>query len=202
VSRRLRASALLAFALPAAAAAQGVRERAFAWAQGDFRAPLVCVIGGASRQALRRVRIVPAPASALPSLRVALYDLEAPPGTSCAGVSSPQEPNVIGTLELVHEGRNRPDTGEVDFRNALKRDGGFEFRIRSGRLRIGAAADPSDTLASPAYAGGRAFLRTVAPGSDEARRLAAFGALRAFRLELEAEGAPSLGFDLVELPSR
>lgn len=198
--RRGCALALLAFALPAAAAAQGLRDLAFAWAQGDFRAPLVCVIDGASRQALRRVRIHPAPRGALPSIRLTFYDLEAPAGTACSGVSSREEPNVIGSLVLTFEGRSQPDTGEVDFRNAMRRDGGFTFRIESGRLNVGPAGDPVASLPGSDYAGGRARFRSAEPGSDAARRLASFGAQRQLQLELEAPGAPPLAFDLILLP--
>lgn len=199
--RRWAAAALLA-ALPGPAHAEGVRELAYAWARGDFRAPLACVIDGASRQALRRVRIHPAPRGALPAVRVSLYDLEAPPSTRCAGLANAEEPNVIGVVQLVFEGRSRPDTGEVDFRNALRRDGGFTFRIEQGKLRIGGAGEAASGLASHDYAGGSARILTIPPGSDGARRLATFGPHRQLRLELEAPGAPALAFDLVALPTR
>src|SRR4030095_14807050 len=143
VSRRcipLLACLLCAAVLPRAAAAQGLRDRVLAWPQGDFRAPLVCVLDGNPRQALRRVRIHPAPRTALPSVRITFQDLEAPPGTACGGVSYQDEPNVIGALDLVFEGRNQPDTGELAVRHALRRDGGFSFKIRGGRLRIGPAS--------------------------------------------------------------
>lgn len=193
---------LLACALPAPAAAQGLRDLAFGWVLGDFRAPLVCVIDGASRQALRRVRVHPAPRGALPSVRITFYDLEAPPGATCGGVSSAEEPNVTGGLVLVFEGRSQPDTGEVDFRNAMRRDGGFTFRIESGRLNVGPAGAPLASLATNDYAGGSARFRSAEPGSDAARRLAGFGAQRQLQLELEAPGAPSLAFDLMVLPAR
>jgi hypothetical protein len=198
--RRWAAAALLACALPGPAPAQGLRELAYAWAQGDFRAPLACVVDGASRQALRRVRIHPAPRGALPAVRVTVYDLEAPPGTRCSGLANAEEPNVIGVVELVFEGRSRPDTGEVDFRNALRRDGGFAFRIEQGKLRVGAADAPAGALASHDYGGGSARISAVPPGSDAARRLAAFGGRRQLHLELAAPGAPALVFDLVDLP--
>jgi len=201
-ARRWCACVLLACALPAPAAAQSLRDLVYTWVQGDFRAPLACVIDGASRQALRRVRIHPAPRGALPSVRLTFHALEAPPGTSCAGVTSREEPNVAGGLVLVFEGRSQPDTGEVDFRNAMRRDGGFAFRIESGRLRVGPAGQPADSLPSADYAGGAARVRSPLPGSDAARRLAGFGAHRQLELELEAPGAPTLSFDLIELPSR
>jgi hypothetical protein len=201
-ARHWWAAALLGCALPAAAGAQSLRDLVFVWAQGDFRSPLACVIDGASRQALRRVRIHPAPRGALPSVRVTFHDLEAPPGTTCSSVTRREEPNVAGGLVLVFEGRSQPDTGEVDFRNAMRREGGFVFRIESGRLRIGPAGEPADARPSRDYAGGVARLHSPAPGSDAARRLACFGALRQLELELEAPGAPSLALDLMELPPR
>jgi hypothetical protein len=169
--------------------------------QGDFRAPLICVIDGVSRQALRRVRVHPSPRGALPSVRITFYDLEAPAGTSCGGVSSREEPNVAGVL-LAFDGRSKPDTGEVDFRNAMRRDGGFTFRIESGKLNVGPAGDPVASLPSSDYAGGTARFHTAPPGSDAARRLSGFGAQRQLQLEVEAPGAPSLAFDLIELPRR
>jgi hypothetical protein len=199
---RWAAAALLACALPAPALAQGLHELVYAWAQGDFRAPLACVVDGASRQALRRVRIHSAPRGALPAVRVTLFDLEAPPGTRCSGLASAEEPNALGTLELVLDGRSRADTGEVDFRNALRRDGGFGFRIQKGSLRVGPAGEPTNGLASHDYAGGTARIVNVPPGSDAAKRLAAFGAHRQLQLELSSPGAPPLSFDLVELPPR
>ena len=198
----LRALCLAACALPAAASAQGLRDRAFLWVLGDFRAPLVCVVEGTPRQALRRVRTYVTPHSARPSVRVQFYDLEAPLGTSCGGVSSQLEPNVIGAIELVFQGRTRPDTGELDFRNALRRDGGFDFPIAQGRVRVGPAGVPKEDLATVDYTGGTARIESVPPGSDTARRLASFHADRQLRMELTADGVAKLVFELVELPPR
>jgi hypothetical protein len=198
-----RLAVLLACALAKPAAAQGVRDLALAWVQGDFRAPLVCIVDGVPRQALRRVLIHPGPRSAArPSVRVSFYDLEAPPGTSCSGIAGEPEPNVIGALELVFDGRSRPDTGEVDFRNALRRDGGFTFKVESGRLRVGPVVDGEAALRSVDFEDGRARIGSVAPASDAARRLASFGNHRQLRLELHRDGAPPLAFDLIELPPR
>jgi hypothetical protein len=206
VRRRARTGLLpLAFgaALAAAAASQGVRELAFAFVQGDFRAPLTCVVDEAPRQALRRVRIHPGPQhSARPSLRITFYDLEAPAGTRCSSISGQSEPNVIGTLALVWDARTRPDTGEVDFRNQLRREGGFDFKIDSGRLRLGDVEAGKDGERVVDFAGGVARVEPVVPGSDAARRLASFGGHRRLGLSLTAPDAPRLAFDLVELPPR
>jgi hypothetical protein len=196
------ATVLLACALPLGAAAQGLRDLALSWTQGDFRAPLVCVLDGVPRQALRRVRIHPGPRGALPSARITFYDLEAPPATTCGGLTSGVEPNVIGVLELAFDGRSRPDTGPVDFRNALRREGGFDFRIAAGQLRIGPAGEAVDGFLAHDYSGGTAHVRSVAPGSDAERRLAPYFPRRMLTLELEAKDAPPLRFELAELPPR
>lgn len=201
---RLLSGALLPLLLGVAPAAhaQGVRELAFAWAEGDYRAPLTCTVEGVPRQALRRVLIVPRPRrAARPGVRLTFFDLEPPPGTHCSSVSGAEEPNLIGALELVWNGRTRPDTGPVDFRNLLRRDGGFDFGIETGRLRI----VPTHEASAPRlvdYAGGSARLEVARPGSDAARRLSAFGGSRHRVLRLEAADAPPLLFDLTDLPGR
>lgn len=190
----------LAPALAVAAAGQGVRELAFAWVQGDFRAPLTCLVESAPRQALRRVRIQPGPRQAArPTVRVTVFDLEAPAGTRCTSISGQAEPNVIGTLELVWDARTRPDTGEVDFRNTLRREGGFDFKIDAGRLRVGAVEAGKAGERVLDFAGGAARFEPVVPGSDAARRLTGFGGHRQLVLTIAAPDAPRLAFDLVEL---
>jgi hypothetical protein len=179
-----------------------VRELAFSWAEGDYRSPLTCTIEDIPRQALRRIVITPRKRQAArPGVRLTFFDLEAPLGTRCSSVSGANEPNLTGFLELVWDGRTRPDTGEVDFRNTLRREGGFDFLIETGRLRItpteaGAEARIVD------FAGGSARLEAVRRGSDAARRLAAFGGQAHKVLRLEAAGAPALLFDLAVLPER
>ena len=192
---------LVAAGLSAPASSQGVRELALAWAQGDYRAPLVCVLDGTAREALRRVRIQPGrPTDAPSALRLTFHDLAAPPGIACASVSGAPEPNVVGVLELAFDGRSRPDTGEVDFRNALRREGGFRFRVTAGHVRVGAAGTPTDQLADVDFAGGTVEIRSIPPASDAARRLAAFGSDRQRELRLTAAEAQPLAFELVELP--
>lgn len=188
--------------IPAPASGEGLRELAVAWAQGDYRAPIVCVLDGQAREALRRVRIHPGRPGELPStFRLTFHDLDAPAGISCSGVTGASEPNLVGELELAFDGRSRPDTGEVDFRNALRREGGFRFRVKSGHLRLGAPGAPLAELEDVDFAGGTAEVRSVPPGSDAARHLALFGAERQRALKLSAVGGPSLAFDLVELPA-
>jgi hypothetical protein len=195
--------ALVASVLAVRADAQGVRELAFAWVQGDFRARLTCTVEGAPRQALRRVRVHPGPREAArPTQRVTFFDLEAPAGTRCASVSGQAEPNVAGALELVWDARTRPDTGEVDFRNTLRREGGFTFKVESGSLRVGPSEVGKAGGRVVDFAGGTARFERVVPGSDAARRTAAFGGHRQLLLRVEAPGVSPLAFDLVELTPR
>jgi hypothetical protein len=109
---------------------------------------------------------------------------------------------VLGALDLVFDGRSRPDTGEVDFRNTLRREGGFRFGVEAGRLRIGPVAGGDEALESIDFAGRSVRISSVPAGSDAARRLASFGGQRQFQLELEMENGPPLRFELVELPAR
>lgn len=203
MSARARLGALVLLpGLAFGASAQGVRELAFAFVQGDFRAPLTCRVDDTPRQALRRVRIQPGSAQAArPTLRLTFFDLEAPPGTRCTSIAGEPEPNLVGTLQLVWDARTRPDTGELDFRNTLRREGGFEFKVEAGRLRIGEAGAGVGARVVD-FAGGVARVEPVAPGSDAARRLAAFRAKRGLVLAVAPPGAAPLAFDLVELPSR
>jgi hypothetical protein len=203
-TRPARAAAwlLAAAGIPALAAGQELRDLALAWVLGDYRAPLVCVLDGTAHQALRRVRIHPGRSSDRPSVLLTFRDLDAPSGISCPGMSGQPEPNVVGALELVFDGRSRPDTGEVDFRNALRREGGFSFRVAAGRLRIGTAGAALAELENVDFAGGSAEIRSVPPGSDTARRLAAFGGERQRELKVTAASGKELAFELVELPRR
>lgn len=203
-ARSLLACLFVAAAAAAPASAQGLRELVAAWALGDYRGPLFCVVDGAAREALRRVRIQPPrPVDPPGTLRVTFHDLEAPAGISCSTLSGERERNVVGVLQLAFDGRDRPDTGEVDFRNTLRREGGFGYRITGGVLRVvelGAGADASPEPVD--FAGGTAEIREVPPGSDAARRLAVFGSARERTLRLISAGGLELVFDLVELPRR
>ena len=202
---RRRRWALLGILLPATAPAwaQGVRELALAWVQGDFRAPLACVVDGVPREALRRVRIHAAPAQApRPAALVTFFDLDAPAGTHCTSMSGGAEPNVLGTLELVWEARSHADTGQVDFRNTLRREGGFDFKVESGRLRVGPTEDGVAGQHTIDFAGCTARVAGVAAGSDAARRLESFGGHRQLLLKVEAPGQAPLAFELTELAPR
>jgi len=174
---------------------------ALAWAQGDFRSPLICELDKTPRRALRRIRISAGPrASHRPMDRLVFYDLEAPTETRCHNETGRVEPNIVGTLSIVHESRNdRPDLAEHDFAQELRRTGGFSFRVASGLLRIGEPGAPREELETVDFKGGSLTLRTVKRGSDAYRRLADLPALRKLGMELVAPDATRVELDLVQL---
>ena len=193
--------ALAVLAWPALLRAQArptLADLALLWIQGDYRAPIVCEIAGSAHVALRRVRITEGPRRVTrPTARVIFFDLEAPPDTQCTDPTGGEEPNVVGQLVLAFESGHavRSDTADYDFRSALRREGGFEFEIKAGRLRVG---PPDGELVEHDLGGGTARVTTIRRGSDGFRHLAEFGPRRKLRLEVEAEGAPTLAFDLVQ----
>jgi hypothetical protein len=175
---------------------------ALEWTRGDFRSPLVCEIDGAPRLGLRRVTIEPGPATLeRPAAHVRFFDLEVPAGTHCGTETEKDVPNVIGTLALVHRARSRPDTAARDFASTLRREGGFEYEIVSGRLDLQAAHDPGAARRVD-FRGGRAFVAEVKRGTDAWRRLAEYPVPRKLTLRVEAPDGTSLALDLVELPPR
>jgi len=202
--------AFLILLLPAAGLAQpqggrspGLNELALEWTRGEYRAPLICEIDGVPYRALRRVLVSPGPRrSRTPMNRLTLFDLEAPEGTRCHDEMGVVHPNAIGSLGLVLEVRSRPDTARRDFDAALRKEGGFEFQIRAGRLRMGAPGEPTTTLREVDFSGGTADIRKVERGSDAFRRLAEFGQRRKLGLVLEAPDGTRLSLDLVQFGLR
>jgi hypothetical protein len=203
---RLAGACLLALAIgpPCAAqtAAPDLGRLVLEWARGDFRSPLVCEIDGAPRLGLRRVTIAPGPPTLeRPAAHLRFFDLEVPDGTRCGTETEKEVPNAIGTLALAHRGRSRPDTAAHDFAATLRREGGFEFEIVSGRLDLQPAHDPAASRRVD-FRGGRAYLAEVKRGTDAWRRLAEYPVLRKRTLRVEAPDGSSLALDLVELPPR
>jgi len=205
-----RAFAFLTLLLPAAAFAQapggprpGLNELALEWTRGEYRAPLICEIEGVPYRALRRILVTPGPREARPPvIRLALFDLEAPEGTRCHDERGGEQPNAIGSLALLLEVRARPDTAQREFDLALRKEGGFEFQIRAGRLRLGEPGAAASTLREVDFSGGTADIRKVDRGSDAYRRLAEFGQRRKLSLVLEAPDGTRLSFDLVQFRLR
>ncbi|MDP6540943.1 MAG: hypothetical protein QF410_15465 [Planctomycetota bacterium] len=201
----MRSPGLLAILLllPLAGAAQGVpggmSTLALLWAQGNYRAPMICEIEGQPRRALRRLVIRTGPRTATRALdRLTLFDLEAPEATRCYGEAGNDQPNLIGSLTLVYDGRDDPDLAKRDFEDRLRREGGFTFRIFAGRLRIGAPGAPAESLETVDFKDGTVTLEAVRRGSDAFRRLAEFGPRDKRVLHLAAPDGRRWSLDLVE----
>ena len=196
--------------LPAAALGQapsgpgpGMNELALEWIRGEYRAPMICEIEGVPYRALRRIMVGPGPRGArTPMNRLTLFDLEAPEGTRCHDETGGAQPNAIGSLALLLDVRARPDTAQRDFQLALRKDGGFEFDIPTGKLRIGTSGDAASPLREVDFREGTAEIRKIERGSDAYRRLAEFGDRRKLSLQLEAPDGTRLSFDLVQFGLR
>jgi hypothetical protein len=134
--------------------------------------------------------------------RLAFFDLEAPEGTRCHDELGGEQPNAIGSVALVLDARARPDTAQRDFKLALRKEGGFEFQIRAGRLRLGPPGEAVSALREVDFSGGTADIRKVDRGSDAFRRLVEFGERRKLSLVLEAPDGTRLSFDLVQFGLR
>jgi hypothetical protein len=193
---------LFAFGGAAAASAQDLNAHALAWARGDYRAPLVCRVGGEHRRVLRRLLIRPKPErDGRPANQLLLFDLEPPPDATCTEESGGEAPNVRGRLEVALDAPSRVDVARHDFDLALRRDGGFDFAIQSGVLEIapvgaGAPARRVD------FRGGVARLRRIERGSDAGRRLAEFADRRLLSLELASPRGERLSFEMFQLEAR
>jgi len=173
---------------------------ALQWTRGSWRAPLVCTIDGSAHRGLRRMLVSPGPRDARPpTFQLRIFDLEIPPGTRCTDATGRSQPNAEGTLYFHLEATSRPDIAQHDFQTLLRREGGFEFRIRRGRLRL--ADDLLDTPgASPRivdFRGGTARFALVKRGMDAHRRLADFADHRLMTLVLESPDGVRLDLDLV-----
>jgi hypothetical protein len=197
--RRARAACLaLAFVLAAASAAlaQGPDLNALAleWLSADWAAPLVCEIAGRPVRGVRRMRVAPDRRhGSHPMGEMRFFDLAAPDATRCTGELGADEPEVRGALLFRLERPSRPDVAMRDFEQALRRDGGFDFSIESGRLqiqRVGGAEAPR----AVDFAGGTLRTRLVRPGSDAARLLAEFPQPRKLTFEIEARDGTRLRF--------
>jgi hypothetical protein len=175
---------------------------ALAWARGRYVAPMVCQVDGAPVRAMRHVQIAPTPPQATErGMRVLFPDPEARGATRCFSELGGDEPVIEGSLVLGRSGRSRPDTAERDFQTALSREGGFDYEVRSGRLRL-TGWEPGATPREVEFAKGTARVRRVLAGADAARVLAGLAGERALTLELESPDGVKLFFPLMQLPER
>ncbi len=178
--------------------APDVNLLALGWSRGDYRAPLICEMEGSPHRGLRRVLISPGPRHARPATnRMVLYDLEVPPETRCYKETGEVEPNAIGTLYFHFPSISRTDTAQRDFQQTLRREGGFDFQVKSGKLRVGDAGLAPEGLPEVDFRGAKARIATVKRGTDAWRRLSSFSGQRKLTLSLEARDGTRLDLDLV-----
>lgn len=206
-ARRLAGAGLaIALGLASAAPAQQLDERALSlrFAQGIWRAPLVCQLpDGSNHQALRRLLVKPGPRAARQPLdQLTFFDLQAPPGTRCQTAEGHDEPNILGTLRLTSDARTEGTTGDRDLRETLRREGAVVLQVSHGALKLLPPGGPDSAAHLVDFAGGTARFEPVRRGSDSFRRLAEYGEHRKLALRLTAPDGTALSFDLVDLGGR
>jgi hypothetical protein len=172
-----------------------LNQRALAWSQGEYVAPLVCEFPHGVRRGVRKLRVLPGPSHVRPpSNKLSFPGMELPEGTRCTSDTGAPQPNVTGALLFQLPSISRPDIADHEFSEALERDGGFTFKIRAGTLQI--AGEPHE------FEGGSARFTLVRPGTDAYRRLLDVPALRKLELHLEAPDGAILVLDLAQTPGR
>lgn len=209
---RLRLAAWFAIAASIAASPASAQQGgggpdtvdlALAWARGGYASPVICRFGDKVERGIRRVVIGPGPRSALQRVdRVSFVDLGASGGTRCHDELGVEEKNVAGSLLIAYTPkRPRSDTPQRDLEQELK-SGPLPFAILGGKLRIGDATQPPESLPEVDFEGGKLWLGIIERGSDDARRLGDFTSERRLRIEVESRDGTRFGMPLVEYERR
>jgi len=200
IARSFRALLALATLAPAAHAQGPERDfnaMALEWSRGRWASPVLCEIGGEPVRGVRRVLVAPGPRQASPAVNQLIFrPLEADEASRCFTSLGAVAPDVSGTLRFRHERRVNADAVEREFKAALRREDGFDFRIVAGTLRIVTVGEPASGPREVDFAGGRARFREVAPRSDTAKLLVDFESPRKLSLELEANDGTRLELPL------
>jgi hypothetical protein len=180
-----------------------LNDVALEWVRGEFRAPLVCEFDGLPRRGLRRLLIAPGPREMQPRANtLRIFDLDAGEATRCFDDLGAEELNVEGVIRFSLLGPSRPDTARRDFSAALRREGGFEFEIREGHLRLERVGDANAEPRRVDFASGVLRVRTVPRGSDIERRLQDLRGQRRLTLSLEAKDGTEVRFHMVQSAPR
>lgn len=181
----------------AASADPDLRELALQWSQGEFGSPLICEVGGVAKRGLRRVVVEPAKGQRPPANRLRFFDVDLPPDSRCHDDMGAEQLNAVGAVMFTLDGHSRPDIATRDFGEAIERNHGFDFQIRSGVLQIGEPGAALDALRRVDFRGGTVEVRNVVRGSDADRRLGDFRGGRRLLLALRARDGTRLDLDLV-----
>src|SRR5690606_22752935 len=152
---------------------------------------------------VRRVVIAPGPPQSERRVnRVTFSGLEAREAERCRNPLGGDAPNLVGSVLVGYTPRRRhSDTPRRDFQQRLE-EGMLDLEVVAGRLRIGPTHLAPEALPEVDFAGGRAQVRTVEPGSDVARVLADFGRRRRLFLALEAPDGTRIRLPLVQFELR
>ena len=178
-------------------------DLALGWARGEYRAPLVCTFGGEPRRGLRKVVIAPGrPTTGARVDRIRFFDLAPGRASRCVNALGEPEPNLEGSVLITLRARSRPDVANRDFKEALRRDGGFDFAVVSGVLRITPISADGARPRTVDFAGGTARLAAVRRGSDAARMLADFRSPRKLVLTLRSPGGEEIRLHLFQTGPR
>jgi len=201
-SRLAAALLALAWAAPVAAAPDET-DLVLHWLRGGWRSPLLCTFAGQPVQGVRRVVIAPGPPQSERRVdRITFSALDAGDAERCRNPLGGDAPNLIGSV-LVGYTPKRPhsDTPQREFEQKLKA-GHLQLEVVAGRLRVGPTSAAPDSLPEVEFAGGRAEVGEIPPGSDVARTLVDFGPRRRLWLALEAPDGTRVELPLVQFERR
>jgi hypothetical protein len=93
---------------------------------------------------------------------------------------------LIGSVRARYPGRPHPETAKRDFREALKRNKGFELEVIEGSLRFEPVGPEAGEARRVDFTRGKLLLSRVYPATDPSRELAPFKSGRKFLLTLKA----------------
>lgn len=191
-------SAVLAVAAAPVAAQTGpsLQELAIDWALGRFGSPLICQIEGTPVRGMRRLQVVNGPRQLRsPLARIIFVSMEVEAATRCFTETEKSAPNISGTLEIRFPGAARRDTAHREFKTLLRREGGVEFDISGGVLRLQEVGVATNAARDVDFRGGKARFGLVRPGTDVERLLSAIKSPRKLDLVITARDGT-----LVKLP--
>jgi hypothetical protein len=185
---------------PGASAGPDLNILALDWARGQYGSPFVCQVDGAPVRAVRHVSIVPAPSDRGAMARILFPDPEAVGATRCFSELGTDEPLVDGNILISLPGRSRTDTARHDFVDALRREDGFRYDIRSGTLSVKGWGPGNEEPRSIDFEGGHVSIHEAKPGTDAERLLRSFDSPRRLTLEIESpDGQTVLHFPLFQV---
>jgi hypothetical protein len=184
---------LVAASVASAQAPPTLGEAITEWARGNWASPVFCKIGGQTVRGIRRVLIDPPqrPFPGRTELDVQFVDMDVDDAERCFDLVGTEIPNLTGKLKLRFNGTSHPETVRQDFERALKRDRGFVFSVRHGRVERQIVKPGENESSIISLKDTEAWIRRPAPGSDAAHALAEFESRRKLEIEISVPEGPS-----------